>query len=63
MAVAGTKHTIITDTNEIIHRKRASKPLNQIFQNPLSRRGEKDGKFSTIEQQEESINTAEHSER
>ena len=31
MAVAGTKHTIITDTNKILHRKRASKPLNQIF--------------------------------
>ena len=66
MAVAGTKHTIITDTNKIIHGKRASKPLNQIFQNPLSRRGEnpsgKDGRFTTIEQQEENINT-EHSER
>ena len=35
MAVAGTKHTIITDTNKIIHKKRASKPINQIFQNPL----------------------------
>ena len=67
MAVGGTKHTIITDTNEIIHRKRASKPINQIFQNPLSRRGEnargKDGRFTTTEQQEENINTAEHSER
>ena len=67
MAVAGTKHTIITDTNKIIHRKRSSKPLSQIYQNPLSRRREnprgKDGRFTTIEQQEENINTAEHSER
>ena len=31
MAVAGTKHTILTDTNKTIHRKRASKPLNQYF--------------------------------
>ena len=65
MAVAGTKHTIITDTNKIIHR--ASKPLNQTFQIPLSRRGEnprgKEGRFATIEQQEENINTAKHSER
>ena len=67
MVVAGTKHTIITDTNKIIHGKRASKPLNQIFQNPLSRRLEnprgKDGRFTTIEQQEENTNTAQHSER
>ena len=62
MAVAGTKQTIITDTNKIIHRKRASKPINQIFQNLLSRRGEKDGKITTIEQEEENINSAEHSE-
>ena len=41
MAGAGTKHTIIADTNKIIHRKKASKPLNPIFQNPLSRRGER----------------------
>ena len=34
VAVAGTKHNIITDTNKRLHRKRASKPLNQIFQNP-----------------------------
>ena len=38
-AVAGTKHTIVTDTNKIMHRKRISRPLNLIFQNPLSRRG------------------------
>ena len=67
MAIAGTEHTIITDTNKIIHRKRASKPINQIFQNPLSRRGEnplgKDGRFTMIEQQEENTNTAEHSDR
>ena len=40
MAVAGTKHTITTDTNNIIHRKRVSKPLTNAFQNPLSRSGE-----------------------
>ena len=48
-AVAGTKHTTITDKNKIIHRKRIRKPLNTIFQNPFSRRGEnprgKDGRF------------------
>ena len=51
LAVVGTEHTIITDTNKIINRKRASKPLNPIFQNPRSRRGEnprgKDGRFTT----------------
>ena len=48
-AVAGTKHTITTDTNKVIHRKLASKPLPNSFQNPLSRRGENrrgiDGRF------------------
>ena len=67
MAVAGTKHTTITDTNKIIHKKRASKQLNQILQNPLSRRGKnprgKYGRFITTEQQDENTNTAEHSER
>ena len=38
-AVAGTKHTITTDTNKILHRKLVSKPLPNSFQNPLSRRG------------------------
>ena len=41
--VAGTKHTIITNKNKIIHRKRISKPLNPIFQNPLSGRGKTRG--------------------
>ena len=49
-AVAGTKHTITTDTNKIIHRKLISKPLPSSFQNPLSRRGENargpDGQFT-----------------
>ena len=40
IAVAGTKHTITTDTNKVIHKKRISKPLPNSFQNPLSRRGE-----------------------
>ena len=48
-AVAGTKHTITTDTKKVIHRKLASKPLPNSFQNPLSRRGENrrgiDGRF------------------
>ena len=39
-AVAETKHTITTDTNKSIHKKRISKPLPNSFQNPLSRRGE-----------------------
>ena len=38
-AVAGTKHTITTDTNRILHRKLVSKHLPNSFQNPLSRRG------------------------
>ena len=46
-AVAATKHTLVTDTNKIIRRKRISKPLNPTFQNPLSgrrkTRGEKTG--------------------
>ena len=69
-AVAGTKHTITTDKNKITHRKRISKPLNPIFQNPLSRRGEnprgKDGRFlqqgQLDEDTEEQDVTAEHSE-
>ena len=67
MAVAGTKQTIITNTNKIIHRKKANKPMNPIFQNLLSRRGMipmgKDGRFTTTEQQDENIKTTEHSER
>ena len=55
--VAGTNHTITTDENKIIHRKRISKPLNPKFQNPLSRRGENprenDGKFLQQGQLEE----------
>ena len=51
-AVAGTKHTITTDTNRILHRKLVSKPLPNSFQNPLSRRGENrrgiDGRFIQI---------------
>ena len=34
IAVAETKHTITTDTNKIIHKKRISKPLPNSFQNP-----------------------------
>ena len=50
-AVAGTNHTITTDTNKIIHRKLISKSLPNSFHNLLSRRGENrrgpDGKFAT----------------
>ena len=38
-AIAGTKHTINTDTNKILHRNLVSKPISNSFQNPLSRRG------------------------
>ena len=70
-AVAGTLHTKTTDNNKITHRKRISNPLNPIFQNPLSRRGEnprgKDGRFLQQGQLEEDTEildvTAEHSER
>ena len=62
IAISGTKHTILTNENEVIHRKRASKPTNPLFQNPLSRRGENprgiEGRFIQIE----SIDT-EHTER
>ena len=69
--VAGTKHTIITDKNKIIQRKRISKPLNPIIQNPLSRRGEnprrKDGRFlqqGQLDEDTEDLDvTAEHTER
>ena len=48
-AIVGTKHTITTDTNKVLHRKLVSKPLPNSFQNPLSRRGENrrgtDGRF------------------
>ena len=50
-AVAGTKHTITTDENQIIHRKRVSKSLKSPFQNPHSRRRENprgpDGHFTS----------------
>ena len=49
-AIAGTKHTITTGTNKVIHRKLNSNPLPNSFQNPISRRGENrrgsDGKFA-----------------
>ena len=49
-AIAGTKHTITTDTNKTIHRKLFSNPLPNSFQNPLSKLGENrrgpDGKFA-----------------
>ena len=52
IAVAGTKHTITTNENKIIHRKRVSKPLNYSFQNPLCKRGEisrgPDGRFTAL---------------
>ena len=48
--LAGTKHTVTTDTNKTIHRKLISNQLPNSFQNPLSRRGENrrgpDGKFA-----------------
>ena len=47
-AVAGTKHTIVTDTNKISHRKRMSKPLNQYFRTLYHDGGKprgKDGRF------------------
>ena len=66
-AVAGTKDTIVTDTNKIIHRKRIGKPLKTKFQNPLSRRVDnlrgKDGRFVQPQQFEDNDITAEHSER
>ena len=70
-AVTGTKQTIVTDKIKIIHRERISKPLNPIFQNPLSHRGEnprgKDGRFlqqGQLEEDTEDLDvTAEHSER
>ena len=64
-AVAGTKHTITTDTNKTIQRKLISKPLPNTFQNPLSRRGENrrgpDGRFATQTETSE-ITTVEEEE-
>ena len=52
LAVAGTKHTITTDTNKIIHPKHVNKPLTHTFQNPFSSRGENprgpDGAFTQM---------------
>ena len=58
-AIAGTKHSITTDTNKVIHQKLNSKALQSSFQNPLSRRGKNrrgpDGKFAqkALQQTEE----------
>ena len=64
--MAGTKHTITTDTNKTIHRKLISKPLPNTFQNPLSRRGENrrgpDGRFATQTETSETT-TAEEEEK
>ena len=64
-AVAGTKHTMVPNTNKILHKKRASKPLNPIFQNPQLRQGEnpmgRDLRFTQIEQLDENV-AFEHSE-
>ena len=38
LAVAGTKHTVTTDSGKIIHRKRISNPL-EIFQEGFTQRG------------------------
>ena len=40
-AIAGTKHTITTSENKVIHQKRARKPLKMNFQNPFLRRGKR----------------------
>ena len=65
-AVAETEHTITTDTNKIIHKKRISKPLPNSFQNPLSRRGENrrctDGRFVQTSIQSESEDEEEEEE-
>ena len=66
IAVAETKHTITTDTNKIIHKKRISKPLPNSFQNPLSRRGENrrgiDGRFVQTSIQSDSEDEKEEEE-
>ena len=66
IAVAETKHTITTDTNKIIHKKRISKPLPNSFQNPLSRRGENrrgtDGRFVQTSIQSDSEDEEEEEE-
>ena len=53
-AVAGTKHTITTDENKVIHRERVSKPLKPTFKNPLSSPREPDSRLTsaTINQSE-----------
>ena len=44
-AVAGTKHTITTNTKKILHGKLVGKPPPNSFQNPLSRRGKTGGVY------------------
>ena len=65
-AVAETKHTITTDTNKILHKKRISKPLPNSFQNHLSRRGENrrgtDGRFVQTSIQSDSEDEEEEEE-
>ena len=50
IVIAGTKHTVTTDTNKVIHRKLKSKPLSNLIENPLSRQRENgrepDGRFT-----------------
>ena len=57
IAISGIKHTKLTDKKTIIYRKRASKPINPIFQNPLSKKGENprgiDGSFTHMESKED----------
>ena len=66
IVVAETKHTITTDTNKIIHKKRISKPLSNSFQNTLSRRGENsrgtDGRFVQTSMQSDSEDEEEEEE-
>ena len=62
IAISGSKHTILTNEMKTIHRKKASEPMNPLFQNLLSRKGENprgiDGRFIQTEPKD-----TEHTER
>ena len=62
-AIAGTKHTITTDTNKIIHRKLISIPLPNSFQNHLSRRGKTGGARRKIRPETITTNRRRHRRR
>ena len=58
-SVSGTKHTIITDKNKIIHRNRLSNPLTTTFRihSPNEGKTQKDGRFTQMPLNQSEITT------